>query len=126
MERADVQALFRKFAAPLAGYAATSPARKELAEMLARNLWAAMIAGPEMEEETWKVFKKHANLDDSARPAWLLVMWGQGDVSWGFVQTVSLWFMAIYKFCVWLLILVVLWLTLWARQLRKADRQEAK
>ncbi len=38
MDQAEVQALFRKFAAPLAGYAVTSPARKELAEMLARNL----------------------------------------------------------------------------------------
>jgi hypothetical protein len=59
----------------------------------------------------------------SARPAWLLAMWGQGDVSWAFVQTVWLWLMAIFKFFVWFLILAVLWLTLWARQLRKADRQ---
>jgi hypothetical protein len=66
MDQAEVQTLFRKFAAPLAGYAATSPARKELAEMLARNLWTAMIAGPEMEVETWKVFKKQANLDDDS------------------------------------------------------------
>ena len=66
MDPTEVQTLFRKFAAPLAGYAATSPARKELAEMLARNLWTAMIAGPEMEEETWIVFKKQANLDDDS------------------------------------------------------------
>jgi hypothetical protein len=59
-----MQALFRKFTAPLAGYAATSPARRELAEMLARNLWTAMIAGPEMEEETWKVLKTTSKLDD--------------------------------------------------------------
>jgi hypothetical protein len=69
MDQADAQSLFRKFAAPLASYAATSVARKELAEMLARNLWTAMIAGPEMEEETWKVFKMRANLnDDSLQP----------------------------------------------------------
>ena len=66
MDQTEAQILFRKFAAPLAGYAATSPARKELAEMLARNLWVAMIAGPEMEEETWKVFKSQANLDDDS------------------------------------------------------------
>jgi hypothetical protein len=29
------------------------------------------------------------------------------------------WAIAILKFCVWLLALVALWLTLWARQLRK-------
>jgi hypothetical protein len=62
----------------------------------------------------------------SARPAWLLAMWGQGSVSWDFVQTVSLWFMAIFKFFVWLMVLAVLWLTLWARELRKLDRQATK
>jgi hypothetical protein len=53
-------------------------------------------------------------------------MWGQGDVSWAFVQTVSLWFMGVFKLFMWFLILVALWLTLWARQLRKLDRQGAK
>lgn len=69
MDQTEMQALFRKVAAPLAGYAATSAARKELAEMLARNLWMAMIAGPEMKEETWKVFKNRANLDDDSLQA---------------------------------------------------------
>jgi hypothetical protein len=59
----------------------------------------------------------------SIRPAWLLTMWGDGDVSWSFVQTVSLWFMGVFKLAIWLLILVALWLTLWARQLRKTDGQ---
>ena len=69
MDQAEVQTLFRKFAAPLAGYAATSRERKELAEMLARNLWTAMIAGPEMEEETWKVLRTTGKLnDDSLQP----------------------------------------------------------
>ena len=57
----------------------------------------------------------------SARPAWLLAMWGPG-MDWPFVQTV--WFLAIavLKFIVWLMALVVIWLTLWARQLRnRAD-----
>jgi hypothetical protein len=61
----------------------------------------------------------------SYRPAWLLTMWG-GDVSWEFVQTVSLWFMGVFKLFIWLLILVVIWLTLWARQLRKLDQQGTK
>jgi hypothetical protein len=46
-------------------------------------------------------------------------MWGQGDISWAFMQTASLWFMGVFKLCIWLLILVALWLTLWARELRK-------
>jgi hypothetical protein len=61
----------------------------------------------------------------SAHPAWLLTMWGPG-VDWPFVQNVWFWAMAAFKFCVWLLVLVVLWLTLWARQLRKLDRQGTK
>jgi hypothetical protein len=66
MEQAEVQTLFRKFAAPLAGYMATSAARKELAEMLARALWRAMIAGPETEEEIRKVLKSTRRLDDDS------------------------------------------------------------
>jgi hypothetical protein len=66
MDEGQVQALFRKFAAPLGGYAATSPHRKELAQMLVRNLWTAMIAGREMEEETWKVLHTTGKLDDDS------------------------------------------------------------
>lgn len=55
-------------------------------------------------------------------PTWLLTMWGAG-VDWPFVQNVWCWVMVAFKFCVWLMILAVVWLTLWARQLRKADRQ---
>ncbi len=66
MDQTAVQTLFRQFAAPLAAYAATPPERKELAEMLARNLWTAMIAGPEMEEETWKILKTTGKLDDDS------------------------------------------------------------
>ena len=62
----------------------------------------------------------------SARPAWLLTMWGLGDVGWDSMQTVSLWFMGVFKLCLWLLLVIVLWLKLWARQLRKLDRQGTK
>lgn len=61
MDRSEVQTLFRQFSAPLAAYAATSPERKALADMLARNLWTAMIAGPEMEVQTWVVLKTTGN-----------------------------------------------------------------
>jgi hypothetical protein len=54
----------------------------------------------------------------SARPAWLLSLWGP-DVDWAFVHTVWFWAIAILKFCLWLLALVVIWLTLWAWRLRK-------
>ncbi len=61
----------------------------------------------------------------SARPAWVLAMWGR-DVSWDFMQIVSLWVLGVFKLFLWFLVLIVLWLTLWARQLRKMDRQETK
>ncbi len=51
-------------------------------------------------------------------PVRLLTLWGP-DVHWAFVQQVWFWAVAILKMCPWLLALVVLWLTLWAWQLRK-------
>jgi hypothetical protein len=61
----------------------------------------------------------------STQPTWLLTLWGP-RVDWPFVQNVWFWAMAAFKFCLWLWVLMVLWLTLWARQLRKLDRQGAK
>jgi hypothetical protein len=53
------------------------------------------------------------------RPAWFLAMWGP-DVDWAFIHSVWFWAIVALKFVWWLLVSVVLWLTLWARQLRKA------
>jgi hypothetical protein len=63
MDQSEAQILFKRFAAPLAAYASTSPERKELAAMLARNLWMAMIAGPEGEAEIWTVLKTIGGID---------------------------------------------------------------
>ena len=56
----------------------------------------------------------------SSRPAWFLPLWGSG-ASWLEVQ--SLWLLATGLLKVFLLILAILclWLTLWARQLRKGE-----
>jgi len=54
----------------------------------------------------------------SYQPGWVLAMWGPGT-TWPFVQNVWFWAVAGTKFFVWLLTFVVLWLSLWARQLRK-------
>ena len=64
MTDAYIQTLLKKFAAPLAGYAAASQARKENADFMVRTLWTAMIAGPEMEEDTWKAFREIAHLPE--------------------------------------------------------------
>src|ERR1022692_2909895 len=61
----------------------------------------------------------------TTRPAWMLAMWGQ-EISWDFMQTMSLWFIGVFKLVMWFLFRAVLWLTLWARQLRKLDQQGTK
>jgi hypothetical protein len=53
-----------------------------------------------------------------AKPAWVLCMCGP-DITWPFLQNVWIWFVGVLKLCLWLLTLVVLWLTFWAWQLRK-------
>jgi len=54
----------------------------------------------------------------SSRPAWVLSVWGSG-ASWLEVQ--NLWLLAtgFLKIFVLILAILCLWLTLWARQLRK-------
>ena len=43
-----------------------------------------------------------------------------------YMQIVSLWFMGVLKVILWIMILLALWLTLWARQLRKQNRTESE
>ena len=83
--------------------------------------WWVVLIGYALLTLTWGVYL----ILVSARPALMLAMWGP-DVTWGFMQTVSLWFLGVFKAFLWFLFLVVLWLTLWARKLRKLDRQGTK
>jgi len=54
----------------------------------------------------------------SAQPAWILPLIGP-DVTWAKLATISLWFFACMKFFLLLWALALVWLTLWAKQLRK-------
>ena len=54
----------------------------------------------------------------SSRPSWLPALWGNG-IAWDTIQNLWLWGTAIFKLCLWILALVVIWLTLWSRQLKK-------
>lgn len=54
----------------------------------------------------------------NARPAWLQSMWGP-DISWAYIQNLWFWMAAIFKLCIWVMAMLIIWLTLWARQLRK-------
>ena len=52
------------------------------------------------------------------QPAGMQCLWGTG-VTWPEIRTIWLWAMVAFKFVVGTMIFVVLWLTLWARQLSK-------
>ena len=54
----------------------------------------------------------------SMQPTWLLSFWAPG-MNWDTFGRMWFWLLAIFKFCIWLLALPVLWTTLWARQLQK-------
>ena len=53
----------------------------------------------------------------SWQPAWFLSLWG--SASWLEVQHLWLLGTAVLKIFVWVLAILCLWLTLWARELRK-------
>ena len=63
MDVSESQALFMKFAEPLASYAAFSAERQQLADMLSKNLWKALIAGQKTEDIMWDVLTNEGNLD---------------------------------------------------------------
>ena len=56
MEKAEVQDLFVAFASPMLRYVAVAGG-KDAVDTLARNLWGAMIAGPELEAEVWRAME---------------------------------------------------------------------
>ena len=56
----------------------------------------------------------------SARPGWVLVLWGGGDLAWGDVQRISLWFFGVFKIFLFAVLLSAIWLSLWGRGLRRA------
>jgi hypothetical protein len=53
----------------------------------------------------------------SSKPAWILSLWG-GSFEWETVRSLWLLGTAVLKLCLLLFALIVVWLTLWARQLR--------
>jgi hypothetical protein len=81
-------------------------------------LWWTVLIGYLLLTLVWLVYL----LLVSARPAWLVGLWGQ-DISWDFMQTMSLWFLGVFKLFLWFLFLAALWLTLWARRLRRTAGQ---
>jgi hypothetical protein len=79
----------------------------------ARAGWGTLLIGVVFLVVQWAIYL----LVMSTQPSWLLVLWGNG-MSWDTVRTLWFWGAAAFKFCLWLMALVVIWLTLWARQMR--------
>ena len=52
------------------------------------------------------------------QPEGMLCLWGKG-VTWGEIITIWLWGMVAYKLGIAMMLFVVIWLTIWARQLAK-------
>ncbi|MGC9976075.1 MAG: hypothetical protein ABSC57_05085 [Syntrophales bacterium] len=50
--------------------------------------------------------------------AGVLWIWGEG-VTWPEIRTIWLWAMVAFKLCIGMMLFVIIWLTLWARQLAK-------
>ena len=59
----------------------------------------------------------------SARPGWVLTLWGGGELTWPKVQTLMLWFFATFKLILFVAVLLAIWLTLWARALKRSNAQ---
>ena len=53
-----------------------------------------------------------------AKPAWVVSMWGE-DIQWPTIQMIGIWMSAIFKLFLWFAATTALWLSLWARRLRR-------
>ena len=54
-------------------------------------------------------------------PPWALDMMGSGEIAWPQVHTLLLWIISVAKVVVWIWTMVVVFLTIWLRQLRRAE-----
>lgn len=53
------------------------------------------------------------------RPAWIASTWG--GLSWETIETVGVWMLTVYRLSLWLIFLLVVWLTIWAAKLRRSQ-----
>lgn len=90
-------------------------------DLLERRVRAAAVAGwwtlliaVIFLTAVWFIFR--AMLFSSA--PWIDSLWAGLDRQ--MVMLAALWMIGVLKLCLWLAMFVVIWLTLWARQLRKA------
>ena len=55
----------------------------------------------------------------NCRPEWMTPLWGGS--SWEDMQTVTIWMFAAYKLVIWMIFLVVVWLSIWSCRLKRAE-----
>jgi hypothetical protein len=87
--------------------------QKKVAAAAVAGWWTLLIAAIFLTIQ-WLAYWRIMNV----RPEWLRQMWGP-YMEWQQIQNIWFWMMAIFKFCVWIMALVVIWLSFWARGLRK-------
>src|SRR5437660_331510 len=61
MTQEEIQSLYLRFASPLAALAWSAPTKA--VNLLARNLWVALIAGPQLEKYLWETMAETAGLE---------------------------------------------------------------
>ena len=58
----------------------------------------------------------------NTEPGWLLRLWGYPDADsqhWEQVRTIVLYFFSIFKLILFMVLIIVIWLTLWSRRLKR-------
>lgn len=54
------------------------------------------------------------------QPGWLLKLWGGGDLDWTDVRTIVLYFFSFAKLMLFMVLMIVIWLSFWSRRLKRA------
>ena len=78
--------------------------------------WQALVLAVVFFMFSWFAFVAFIHL----RPAWVLALWGGGEMTWSTIQAVSIWFFGGAKLVLLFLLLANVFLALWLRQLRRA------
>ena len=82
----------------------------------ARAAWWTILVAVLFLTVQWLVFLAVARCPRV--PCWMSCLWGGAD--WTTIRTAWLWLTGVFKLVVWLAAMLALWLSLWARRLRRA------
>jgi len=62
MKQDEIRTQFSEFAVPLTSFVSLG-SQKDSVEVLAKNLWAAMLGGDEVEKELWSALEENGQID---------------------------------------------------------------